>query len=167
MANYKILLVDDDKALRNAVHAYLEAEGYFVLGAHTGKTCREFLEQERPDAVVMDYSLPDTNGLQLLGEIHGIDPSIPVIIMTGYATIDLAVHAMKEGAEQFVAKPFESSVLLKLLENVFENRRVIRRELAEKTRVVRFRRDPFLGTSESIRRLESSARSIPAPPCRF
>jgi DNA-binding NtrC family response regulator len=160
MANYKILLVDDDKAVRDAVHSFLEADGYSVAEAHTGQMCREFFDQDRPDAVVMDYSLPDTNGLQLLREIRVIDSSIPVIMMTGYATIDLAVHAMKEGAEQFVAKPFESSVLLKLLEKVFENRRVVRREQAERSRVVRFRRDPFLGASESIRRLESSARNI-------
>lgn len=160
MANYKILVVDDDETLRDAVHSFLELEGYSVAEACTGKTCREFLEQDRPDAIVMDYSLPDTNGLHLLREIHVIDPSIPVIVMTGYATIDLAVHAMKEGAEQFVAKPFESSVLLKLLEKVFENRRVVRREQAERSRVVRYRRDPFLGASESIRSLESSVRSI-------
>jgi DNA-binding NtrC family response regulator len=160
MANYKILVVDDDRALRDTIHSYLSVEGYSVAEAHSGKACREFLELDRPDAIVMDYSLPDTNGLQLLREIHVIDPSLPVIVMTGYATIDLAVHAMKEGAEQFVAKPFESSILLKLLEKVFENRRVIRREQAERSRVVRFRRDPFLGASESIRRLESSARSI-------
>jgi len=160
MTNYKILLVDDDTALRRVVHSYLELEGYSVAEAYTGKMCRELLERNHPDAVVMDSSLPDTNGLQLLREIHVIDPLIPVLIMTEFATIDLAVQAMKEGADQFVPKPFESSVLLRLLEKVFESNRIIRRDLAEKNRVVRFRRDPFLGASESIRRLESSVRSI-------
>jgi len=93
-------------------------------------------------------------------EVHAVDPGIPVLIMTGAATIDLAVRAMKEGAEQFVAKPCELSVLLQLLGKVFENRRFVRREMAEKKRVVRYKRDPFLGESASIRRLESSARSI-------
>ncbi len=160
MANYKLLLVEDDAALRGAIHAQLKMSGFSVSEASTGKACREFLELQRPDAVVMDYLLPDTDGLQLLREIRAVDSSIPVVIMTGVATIDLAVRAMKEGAEQFVAKPFELSVLATILEKIFENSRFIRRELAVKNRDVRYRRDPFLGTSDSIRRLENSARSI-------
>lgn len=160
MANYKLLLVDDDPALRGVIRAYLEMNGFSVAEANTGKACREFVELQRPDAVVIDYLLPDTDGLQLLREIHATDPSIPVLIMTGVATIDLAVRAMKEGAEQFVAKPFDLPVLLTILEKVFENKRFFRRELAAKDRDVRFRRDPFLGTAESIRHLEELARSV-------
>ncbi len=160
MANHKLLLVDDDAALRGAIYAQLQLSGFSVSEANTGKACREFLEFQRPDAVVMDYLLPDTDGLQLLREIRSVDSSIPVIIMTGVATIDLAVRAMKEGAEQFIAKPFELSSLSTLLEKVFENSRFIRRELAVKSRDIRYRRDPFLGTSDSIRRLEDSARSV-------
>ena len=132
MANYKILLVDDDAELRGAVRSYLELKGYSVSEADSGKACREYLEQNHPDAILMDYSLPDVDGLQLLRDIRAIDSSVPVLIMTGYATIELAVRSMKEGAEQFVAKPFELSVLLKLLEKVLDNRRFIRRELAVK-----------------------------------
>jgi DNA-binding NtrC family response regulator len=160
MPSYKILLVDDDVAFRGAVHSYLEIKGFSVVEADCGMACREALDQGRPDAIVLDYCLPDTDALQLLREIRLIDASIPVLIMTGFATIDLAVRAMKEGAEQFITKPFELSALLKLLEKIFENGRFIRRELAVKRSVVRYRRDPFLGASESIRRLESSARSI-------
>ena len=160
MPNYKVLVVDDDATLCSTVRSYLELKGFTVSEAGTGKKCREALLQSQPDAIVMDYFLPDTDGLQLLREIHGIDPSIPVLIMTGAATIDLAVRAMKDGAEQFVAKPFELSVLLKLLEKIFEKNRFIRRELAVRNRVIRYKRDPFLGSSESIRRLESTAQSI-------
>ncbi len=160
MANYKILLVDDDVALRGAVSSYLEMKGFSVAVADNGKACRDFLDRGRFDAVVMDYVLPDSDGLALLREIRAVDPSVPVLIMTGVATIELAVRAMKEGAEQFVAKPFELSVLLKLLEKALENRRFIRRELAVKRSVVRYKRDPFLGESASIRRLEASARSV-------
>ncbi len=164
MASYKLLLVDDDAALRGALHAYLEMNGFSVAEADTGKACREFLELQRPDAVVMDYLLPDTDGLQLLREIRAADASIPVLIMTGIATIDLAVRAMKEGAEQFIAKPFELTALLTLLEKIFENSRFIRRELAVKNRDVRYRREPFLGTSDSIRRLADLARTVLSTP---
>jgi DNA-binding NtrC family response regulator len=160
MPNYKVLVVDDDEASRGTIRSYLELKDFAVSEAGTGKRCREILQKSQPDVIIMDYCLPDTDGLQLLREIRAIDLSIPVLVMTGYATIDLAVRAMKEGAEQFVAKPFELSVLLKLLEKIFENSRFLRRELAVKNRVIRYKRDPFLGSSQSIRRLESAAQSV-------
>jgi len=137
MAYYKILLVDDDVASRGAISSYLELKGFSVAATDTGRGCREFLEQSRPDAVVIGVSPFDTDGLLLLREIRAVDPSIPVLIITGAPTIDLAVRAIKEGAEQFVAKPFELSVLLKLLEKALENSRFVRRELATKNRVGR------------------------------
>jgi DNA-binding NtrC family response regulator len=160
MASYTILLVEDDAELRGALRSYLELKGYSVSERETGKGCREYLEQNRPDAIVMDYSLPDSEGLQLLRHIRAVDSSVPVLMMTGHATIDLAVRSIKEGAEQFIAKPLEMSVLLKLLEKALDNRRFIRRELAVKNKVVRYRRDPFLGSSESIRQLHSAAQRV-------
>ena len=160
VSTHTVLVVDDDAAFLGAARSYLEIKGISVSGVRSGKECLEAIQQNQPDAIMMDYFLPDTDGLRLLRDVHALDPTIPVLIMTGAATIDLAVRAMKEGAEQFVAKPCELSVLLQLLEKVFESRRHVRREMAEKKRVVRFKRDPFLGTSESIRRLESLARSI-------
>jgi DNA-binding NtrC family response regulator len=160
MARYKIFLVEDDSELRGAVHSYLEIKGYSVSDAESGKACREFLEQNHADAIVMDYSLPDTDGLQLLRDIRAIDPSVPVLMMTGHATIELAVRSMKEGADQFLTKPFELSILLKLLEKALENRRFIRREMAVRSQKIRYRRDPFLGSSDSIHRLQAASQRI-------
>jgi len=160
VTNYKVLIVEDDLALLEVVSAFLSMKGFSVAQATTRKECHEALQRSLPDAVVSDCHLPDTDGLQLLREIHAIDASIPVLIITGFATIDLAVRAIKEGAEQFLAKPFELSLLLKVLENIFEKSRSVRCELAVKNRVARFPRDPFLGTSESIVRLQSKAQSI-------
>ncbi len=158
--DYIILLVDDDAELCDAVRRYLELKGYSVAAVFSGKACREYLEQNHPDAILMDYSLPDVDGLRLLRDIRAVDTSIPVLMMTGYATIELAVQSVKEGAEQFVAKPFELSVLLKLLEKVLDTRRYIRRELAVKNQIMRHHRDPFLGSSKSIRQLESSVQRV-------
>lgn len=158
--SYRVLLVEDDVEFLGAVRSYFEVKGICVSAVKTGKHCIESLQQSQPDAILTDYFLPDIEGLPLLREIHKLYPSIPVVIMTGAATIDLAVRAMKEGAEQFVAKPCELSVLLKLMEKVFENRRFMRREMAVRNRVVRYQRNPFLGASDAIRRLESEARSI-------
>jgi DNA-binding NtrC family response regulator len=160
MANYNILLVDEDVSLRGAVRSYLEMKGFSVSETSSGKACREILEQKRPDAIVLEYMLPDTDGLLLLREIHALDFSIPVLIITRAPTVDLAVRAMKEGADQFMAKPFELSLLLRLLEKALESSRFIRREVAEKRHIVRYKRDPFMGASDSMRRLESATRQV-------
>jgi len=160
MANCNILIVDDDSELRGAVRSYLELKNYSVAEAEDGRTYRNFLDQNHPDVVLMDYSLPDADGLRLLLDTRNLDATIPVIIMTGHATIELAVRCMKEGADQFITKPFELSVLLKLIERVLDARRFIRKELAVSTHVSRYRRDPFIGNSEAIIRLKNAVQRV-------
>ena len=155
-----ILVVDDDVPLRQIIRSYLEIKGYSVAEAATGKACLQALESEHPDAILMNYELPDYNGNRLLAEIRAIDSSVPVIVLTGYGTIDLAVQAIKAGAEQFVTKPVTMQVLSKLLESVLENRRQQRKQLAGQASRVRYKRDPFLGTSAAIRRLRDQAERV-------
>src|ERR1017187_11015085 len=102
MSELQILIVDDDEPLRGAIRAYLETKGYVVREAGNGQACLWALEANLPDVVVMDYELPDTNATQLLREVHAIDSSLPVIVITGHGTIDLAVSVIKDGAEQFL-----------------------------------------------------------------
>jgi DNA-binding NtrC family response regulator len=152
----EVLIVDDDEMLRGAIRAYLGTKGYSVREASTGKACLQALEMDRPDAVLMDHHLPDTNAMQLLREVHAIDPSVPVIVITGQGTIDLAVRAIKEGAEQFVTKPVELAVLSKMLECVLERGRQKRKQLAGQASNARYKRNPFLGTSAAMRSLEEA-----------
>jgi DNA-binding NtrC family response regulator len=156
MSELQILIVDDDEELRGAIRAYLETKGYLVREAGNGQACLWELEANLPDVVVMDYELPDTNATQLLREVHSIDPSLPVIVITGHGTIDLAVRIIKDGAEQFLPKPVEMSVLCKLLEGVLENRRQKRKQLAALVNRQRYKRDPFLGASAAIGSLKNA-----------
>ncbi len=156
MSELQILIVDDDEPLRGAIRTYLETKGYLVREAGNGQACLWALEANLPDVVVMDYELPDTNATQLLRQVHSIDPSLPVIVITGHGTIDLAVRIIKDGAEQFLPKPVEMSVLCKLLEGVLENRRQKRKQLAGQVNRQRYKRDPFLGASAAIRSLENA-----------
>lgn len=160
MSNYKVLIVDDDAMIRGVIREYLESKSYSVCEADTGIACRRTLDAERPDAVLMDYCLPDSNGLQLLQAVRFFDSGIPVIMMTAHGTIDLAVRAMKEGADQFVTKPVELSVLLKCLEKSLESRRFERKEQAGQISRKRYDRDPFLGVSDCIRRLKDEVQRI-------
>lgn len=160
MANYKVLLVDCDLAFRGATRSYLEGKGFLIVEAGSGKDCNRVLEQNWPDAVLMDYSLPDVDGLQLLRDVKASDTSIPVLVTSSCATVEMAVQSMKEGAAQFLSKPFELSTLFKLLENALENRRIMRQELARKNRIPRYHRDPFLGTSPAIQKLRVEVQRV-------
>ena len=160
MANYNILIVDDDAELRGAVRSYLELKGFTAAEAKDGRSCRSFLDQHHPDLILMDYSLPDADGLRLLQDTRNIDATIPVIIMTGHATIELAVRCMKEGAEQFITKPFELGVLLRLIEKVLDAKRFIRKELAVTSMSPRYRRDPFIGNSSAILGLKNAVQRV-------
>jgi DNA-binding NtrC family response regulator len=153
-----ILVVEDEPILRHGISTYLAERGFAVEQADSLSQTRGLLERCQPDAVVLDYLLPDGNSLDLIPEMHRKDPDLPVILLTAHGSIDLAVRAIKEGAENFLTKPVEQQVLLVVVERAIEGRRNRRRAAAAKeTRFARDPLDPFLGVSESIRTLEREA----------
>ncbi len=160
MANKKVLLVDDDAGARFAVREYLAVQKFDVEEADSIKSALEAFSASRPDVALLDYRLPDGNALQLLPRLKAIDPIVPVIILTGHGSIDLAVQAIKEGAEQFFTKPLELPALLIVIRRLIENQKVQRKAMAGTT--VRGRRavDPFLGTSRAIVDLAEQARKV-------
>ena len=115
MRSKHILVVDDQESLRAAIREFLELQGYRVSDVPGSKAAARVYTEDPPDAAILDYSLPDGNGIQILEALRAADPTIPVIVLTGHGTIDLAVQAMKAGAEQFITKPVELSALAILL----------------------------------------------------
>jgi DNA-binding NtrC family response regulator len=109
---------------------------------------------------VLDYRLPDGNALQLLPRLKASDSSIPIIILTGHGSIDLAVEAVKLGATQFLTKPIELAALFVMIQASVENRRNRQKQLVEKNRQRRERIDPFLGRSAAIRKVEELANKV-------
>ena len=108
----KILIVDDEPGIRFGVRDFLESEGLEVDEADSVAAAEKAVREGHPDAVVLDHMLPDGTALDLLPRIREVDASLPVVVLTGHATIDLAVRAVKEGADQFLAKPVELPALL-------------------------------------------------------
>jgi DNA-binding NtrC family response regulator len=111
------------------------------------------------DAVTLDYSLPDGNAIELLPKLKAIDSGVPIILLTGHASIELAVRSIQLGAEQFLVKPVDLPALLVVLERALENQQNRRRQLARESleqpqRAV----DPFIGSSLAIHRLEEQSR---------
>ena len=160
MARNKILIVDDEPGVRFGVRDFLESSGFEVEEADSWQAALEIFQVVRPDAAIIDYVLPDGNALELLPRLKGIDPGIPVIILTAHGSIDLAVRAVKEGADQFLTKPVELAALLVVLQRLLEEQRNRQRQIAGQTRRARQGVDPFLGVSAGIRQLAAEAKRV-------
>jgi DNA-binding NtrC family response regulator len=159
VARAKILLIEDDPAVRHGMAAFLRAND---LDVDETETCRAALERFKEvghDVVVADYSLPDGTSLDILAQVKKLGEDTPFIILTAHGSIDLAVRAIKEGAEQFLTKPVESKALLVLVRRLLQQRRIrIRQEVARREQPGTL--NPFLGTSAAIRSLEEQARRM-------
>lgn len=159
MANSRILLVEDDAAVRHGLSAFLRANGLDVDEASTCQQALDLFRETGPEVVVADYSLPDGTSLDLLPFVKRLSEETPVIILTAHGSIDLAVRAIKEGAEQFLTKPVDSKTLLVLVQRLVDQRRLRRRQalaVRERTGAP----NPFLGDSVAIQRLEEQARRM-------
>jgi DNA-binding NtrC family response regulator len=115
-----VLVVDDDAAMREMVVSLLEESGLTARGCGGAEEALDSLQDAPPDAVLTDIRMPGKSGVELLGEIHELRPSLPVILMTAFGSIDSAVGAMRSGAFDYVTKPFKKDQLLVVLERAFE-----------------------------------------------
>ncbi len=164
MSDRKILLVDDEEDVRLPLRRFLVGKGYTVLEAGGLGAARELLRGQSVDAAVVDFSLADGDGLDVLRSLKAQDASLPVVLLTGHGTIDLAVTAIKEGAEQFFTKPVELPALLVVIERALDNRRMRQVSLAGKSSQARQAVDPFFGESPAMRRLAAEATRVVASP---
>jgi|Deesub1362A_J573_1020465.scaffolds.fasta_scaffold00118_16 two-component system response regulator FlrC len=111
MTASKILIVEDDDHMRAALEATLRSDGYAVELAKDVRDARAKITQGEYLLVLTDLKMPDGTGMDVLREVHGTDPSVPVIVITAYGTVEGAVEAMKEGAVDFIQKPFSLEAL--------------------------------------------------------
>ncbi len=121
-----ILIVDDDDQLRRSFQKLLSEEGYTVESAASGETAVQKVQRHAPDLVILDMRLPGQSGLETFRVIHGLDPKLPVIIMTAYGTTENAIEATKLGAFDYVLKPFEIPAMLAVIAQALEAGRFMR-----------------------------------------
>ncbi len=121
----KILVADDDAVIRKGVDRILTAEGYAVETVSNGRAALERLGQKPFKLLVTDLKMPGMSGLEVLKAIRSCQPELPVVLMTGYAAIDNAVEAMKNGATDYLAKPFANEELVEKVRNAIKNRAVL------------------------------------------
>ncbi len=146
-----ILVVDDEKLIRWSLKEALGQEGYKVTLAEDGKSALEALESEPFDAVLLDFKLPDLNGLELLTKLRERDKELPVVMITSHSSVEHAVQAMRAGANDYVAKPFRTEDIALRVERVLETGR-LRKEIQHlrQEQIARFGFGRVIGKSESM-----------------
>ena len=160
-ARARILLVEDDATIRASVAGFLRAKGLEVDTAATCAAAEECFRTRVPDAMLLDQVLPDGSGIELLARLKAAAPAVPVIMLTGHGSIELAVRAIKEGADQFLTKPIDMPAVMVLIDRLVLNERQRRHQLASRSRH-RDAIDPFLGRSRVMASLAEEARAIAA-----
>lgn len=153
----KILIIDDDNFICRILEKLLENKGFVTKTALDGKRAAELFKKDKFDLVLCDFRLPDTSGLELMQRIHSIEPDIPVIIMTAYADVRMAVKLMKMGAADYITKPIQQEELLALINKLL---RKSSRKRSKKSRDIYNNGDFIIGKSQKILYAISLARKV-------
>jgi len=121
----RLLLAEDDEALASLLEEYLSEAGYSLAVYHRGDTALQALQQETFDLVLTDIVMPGADGLTLLRHVSDYMPDTLVILMTGYSGIENALHAVEQGAYDFVSKPFQLPEIRVRLDNAARYQRLL------------------------------------------
>src|SRR5712691_5210257 len=125
MPKSRILVIDDEAAIRDSLRMTLEYEGYVFVGAATGQEGLALVERENFDLVLLDVKMPGMDGLDVLGRLHSMNETLPVVMISAHGTPSTAVDAIRRGALDFLEKPFESTERLRVtIQNALEQARL-------------------------------------------
>jgi DNA-binding NtrC family response regulator len=151
MSKGTILVVDDETEIREGLELLLGSEGYGVTLAGTGAEGLARLEEKPFDLLLLDVSLPDRNGLDMLREIRGRDSELSIVLITAYGSVDMARQAFKSGALDYITKPWSNDELLKQVQQAVEGRR-LREENVQLKRAMkqRYNFPNIIGKSEKM-----------------
>ncbi|HEX9003953.1 MAG TPA: sigma-54 dependent transcriptional regulator [Blastocatellia bacterium] len=151
MSKGSILVVDDESEIREGLELLLKTEGYQVASAESGQSGMLRLEERPFDLLLLDVSLPDRNGIDMLKDIHRQDPHLPIVLITAYGSIDMARTAFKSGAMDYITKPWSNDELLAQVAQAVEARRLRDENLQLKRALKqRFNFPNIIGKSEKM-----------------
>jgi len=156
----RVLLVDDDPIVLDFLSQGLAMDGFEVTTANGVSRAILEVQKAQPSIILVDYQLQDGTAFDLLAWLKVRDLRLPVIVVTGQVRIDLAVEAIKNGAEQFISKPVDLTLLLAMLHRALDNFRNLQKTFTNRLERARYERDPFLGASAAIRELKRAAQRV-------
>ena len=159
-AKPRILVIDDEGAIRDSLRMILEYEDYQFVGAASGQEGIATVQRERPDLVLLDIKMPGMDGLEVLRKLHALDETLPVIMISGHGTTATAVEAIRSGAVDFLDKPLSSERVIVTLQNALEQS-----ELRSENRELKLAMESkyeIVGNSTTLRKvLEAVQRAAP------
>jgi two-component system response regulator PilR (NtrC family) len=157
----KILVVDDEQSLRDVLSIMLKRAGYAVTSARDGEEAIELLNREIFDLVITDLRMPKIDGMEVLKAVKSASPETVVLIITAFATADSAVEAMKQGAYDYLTKPFQVDEVQLIIRNALEKRRLttenmlLKREMASQSSFAQ-----LVGQSEAMQKVFDIVRKV-------
>ena len=131
----RILVVDDEKRIRDGCYKVLTEEGFEVARAETGEVGIRMIEETHYDIVLLDLKMPGLSGFDVLGNVKALHPDTVIIVITGYATLDHSIEAMKKGAFDFIPKPFSPEQLRAVVSKAIEHTNTLQDIANEKSRM--------------------------------
>jgi two-component system response regulator HydG len=154
----KVLIIDDDNFICEILKKHLQNHKYNVQIAYNGKSAEQIIKKSTFDLILCDFRLPDTSGFELLQKIRAVKQNTPVVIMTAYADVRMAVKLMKMGASDYITKPIQHEELLSLIEKLVEkeNRPTLQTAIGS----TYTNGDFIIGDSEKIKHIIKLARRV-------
>src|SRR5262245_43381942 len=157
---HRILVIDDEEAIRKSLRMVLEYEGYELIEAGSGPEGLEALRREAPDAVLLDIKMPQMDGIEVLQTARGRDAHTPILMISGHGDIPTAVDAIHKGAYDFLEKPLETDRVLTALRNAIERKRLREENLRLRHEVES--RNKMIGDASSMQVVRDAiARAAP------
>ena len=157
----RILVVDDEMIVREALSNYLREDGYEAVAVETGAEALQKVEGERWNVLFVDLKMPGMDGLEVLREVRKITSDLPVIIITAYATIDSAVQAMKDGAYDYIVKPFDPEAIALVVEKVVEHQRLVQENILLRERLDQeYKFEEIIGKSHPMQEIFELVKNV-------
>lgn len=145
-----IYVVDDDDAIRALLANLLRDEDFRVMEGKSGAEVWPAVQRDAPDLVLMDLRMPDQSGMQVLEELHGKAPDLPVLIMTAYDTSSAAIQAIQQGAYDYITKPFNVDEVVHTIHRALEHTALVKRVREMEEAPDRETRDKFIGKTSAM-----------------
>ncbi len=156
-----ILVIDDEESMRDSCRQTLSRDGNRVRAAADGSTGLSMIEAESFDLIILDLKMPGLSGMEVLKRIKGDDPEAVVIVITGYATIESAVEAMKSGAYDFIPKPFTPDSLRAIVKRALDKRELILENVLLRSELeASLGPEVIVGQSKSMKKVEQLVRKV-------
>jgi two-component system, NtrC family, response regulator HydG len=158
-----VLVVDDEHGILESLQRIFEREGYRIQVTDSGETALDLIRKDKVDLVLADIMMPKMSGIELLRAVKAVSPSVEVVMMTAFGTVENAVECMREGAYDFITKPLKRAIVLRSVERALERRALLHENRVLREAMGSSPEGAIVGQSHALKRtLEVMAQAAPS-----